>query len=646
MSRLPIFLVALAALVLPATAQATTIVVDTTLPEAPGPACGLTNAVAAADSNEHHAGCPAGEAGTVDRIVFDLPSLPATITLASKLQIAGDVEILGPGAGQLTVSGGSTTRIFEALSGTISIDDLTVTDGRTTELGGGMYVQSGATVALDRVALRGNEVEATSVSTNPKYAAGGAIMNEGDLTLTESSVTGNVARNAATVAEAHALGGGIANGEGRLLLDRSTVSGNSAIVTESTSDSTAKGGGIYNLANLRVRDSALTGNEAKVADAPTNTAVGGGILFEFEGPKLETTIEGSTIAGNTATAESLSEGGGVAGLGLPATVKSSTLADNSATTGSNVFATVPVSFTNTIVARPAVGVSCIGALTSLGFNLDEGSSCGFAQPGDQSGVDPRLATTLADNGGPTQTLALLRGSPAIDSGLAPGEATDQRGFERPVDIASVPNAVGSDGTDIGAFEVQLPRVTITGGPGEGQTIAEAAPTFEFRADRAGAEFRCAFDGAAPSPCSSPLRSPELSEGAHTFSVFAIDEDGYVGPASTRTFRVDLRGPSKVQAPPPPTQTKAKKAPRVRIGAVPPRTTKRRVKIRFAANQAGSTFRCKLDGRRWRSCRSPYTTPRLSVGAHVFAVEAIGPTGLLSPHPATRRFRVLAPASPG
>ena len=65
--------------------------------------------------------------------------------------------------------------------------------------------------------------------------------------------------------------------------------------------------------------------------------------------------------------------------------------------------------------------------------LESGTECGFTGTGDLQNSNPKLGP-LASNGGPTQTLALLKGSPAIDvipltSGLCP--ATDQRGHKRP-----------------------------------------------------------------------------------------------------------------------------------------------------------------------------------------------------------------------
>src|SRR5262249_13051244 len=102
------------------------------------------------------------------------------------------------------------------------------------------------------------------------------------------------------------------------------------------------------------------------------------------------------------------------------------------------------------------GDNCLGIVgASQGYNIDSGSSCGVFQTGDHSNSDPLLGSTPGDHGGPTQTLALLTGSPAIAAGGgSAGDAVDQRGLPRPGDLAPASNAPGSDGTDIGAFEVQ------------------------------------------------------------------------------------------------------------------------------------------------------------------------------------------------
>jgi hypothetical protein len=108
----------------------------------------------------------------------------------------------------------------------------------------------------------------------------------------------------------------------------------------------------------------------------------------------------------------------------------------------------------------------LGSFVSGGYNLigAVNGGTGFGAPGDQLGsvaspLDPKLGP-LQDNGGPTPTMALLTGSPAIDKGNSGGLTTDQRGRQRPFDIPNIPNAPGGNGSDIGAFEVNLALLNI------------------------------------------------------------------------------------------------------------------------------------------------------------------------------------------
>jgi hypothetical protein len=64
-------------------------------------------------------------------------------------------------------------------------------------------------------------------------------------------------------------------------------------------------------------------------------------------------------------------------------------------------------------------------------------------------------------------------------------------------------------------------------------------------------------------------------------------------------------------------------------------------FRFVANEAGSTFQCKLDGKPFRSCRSPFTTKPLTLGRHTFKVRARDDSGKLDPSPASYGFQVVA-----
>lgn len=102
---------------------------------------------------------------------------------------------------------------------------------------------------------------------------------------------------------------------------------------------------------------------------------------------------------------------------------------------------------------PTPGPNVDGAVISGGHNLLGvlTDATGFTGIGDKTGANPMLAA-IGNNGGPTPTMALMAGSPAIDSAVAGGAATDQRGQPRTVDDPGVVNAPTSDGTDIGAVE--------------------------------------------------------------------------------------------------------------------------------------------------------------------------------------------------
>lgn len=88
--------------------------------------------------------------------------------------------------------------------------------------------------------------------------------------------------------------------------------------------------------------------------------------------------------------------------------------------------------------------------------------------------------------------------------------------------------------------------------------------------------------------------------------------------------------------PPPDAT----PPGTRIASGPRGTTRRRrATFRFASTEPGSTFRCKLDRKPWRSCRSPRTYGHLRDGRHVFRVKATDAAGNVDPSPAKRHWRV-------
>jgi len=208
------------------------------------------------------------------------------------------------------------------------------------------------------------------------------------------------------------------------------------------------GGGINNGGTLTINDSTISGNTD--VGNKEHAGSGGGI---FNGGTL--TISNSTLSGNAA--EPLGgRGGGISNVGR-LTMSNSTLSGNTAQFGGGIYnypgATV---LQNSIVANSPYGGNCSGSgtMTSDGYNLSSDGSCNFNSTGDLNNTDPKLGP-LQNNGGPTQTQALLPGSPAIDagnpSGCTDGQGhllkSDQRGYPRP-------DKEDTGGCDMGAYERQ------------------------------------------------------------------------------------------------------------------------------------------------------------------------------------------------
>ena len=393
----------------------------------------------------------------VDTITFDpnvFGSTPQTITL-SRGQLAlinRSTTIIGPGAGLLTISGGGQSRVFDIEGGSAVLSGLTISGGQADN-GAGLY-HNGGTLSLT----------GCTVSGNTAGSLGGGLGNQvGTATLTNCTVSGNTA----------AAGGGVGNFVGAVTLTNCTVSGNTA----------DQGGGLYGY-NLSLSDCNVSGNTA------TDPNRGGGGLYIKEG---RAQLLGCTVSGNS----SASSGGGLDSQGGTLTLTDCTLSGNTANSGGGLFnyglygylssasltnCTVSGNFAvhggglwnsgdsnstghqatitlaNTIVASQKGGGDILvqsGSVTG-NYNLIGDGSGISGGAGNLLGtpsqpLDPLLAP-LGDYGGPTPTMALLPGSPAIGGGTATGApTTDQRGFGR-----------GST-VDIGAFQHQGFTVTpVTG----------------------------------------------------------------------------------------------------------------------------------------------------------------------------------------
>jgi hypothetical protein len=394
-------------------------------------------------------------------------------------ELRGFVITRGRGGGS-TSAGGITNP-----AGVLTLTRTTITENT----GGGVYNEHSGTMTFNE----------STVSDNTKEGAGAGIYNVGNMTLTDSAVSGNTAHEIYP----GGIGGGIYN-TGTLTLIRSVVSHNA--VNDSFGYA---GGGIHNRGSLSLTDSVVSNNTAgdgggisTTAEAEltrtlvtANTAGDGGGI-NCEGGTLD--LVESTVSSNTAIA-----GGGVRVFGS-ATFVRSTVSDNSSDDeGGGILVEGALTLINSTISRNTTnnyggGISnpggrgitltnctiaenaafefdaiylgssgtmvwnnsviqgdCSIAVDVSGANNIEspGDTCGFdTNKGDQVNVTAEQLNLgpLADNGGPTETHALGTGSVAIDviavEDCGQPLTTDQRGEPRP--------EPGGTMCDVGAFEVQ------------------------------------------------------------------------------------------------------------------------------------------------------------------------------------------------
>ena len=329
--------------------------------------------------------------------------------------------------------------------GPLTVNNSTISSNRALSSGGGIWNGNNATVSLSTTTLSGNSAP----------YGGGIYNNAGTVTLTNNStVSSNTAMN---------NGGGIDNNTGATLtVANSTVSGNMASL----------GGGIFNLGLLMANSSTINANSATKSGAGidnngtvgtvslSNCTINGNSAPSAGGLNNNgtMTLSDCTLYGNTASTTS---GGGIWSDGS-LTLTNCTVSHNSAlqaggginivNDNQNLIATLTL--LNTIVAGNAAGTGPdIGGTILLANHDLIGNTSGTtisSGTGNLTGnsinpLNPQLAP-LADYGGPTQTMALLANSPAINAGVSGTVSgvtiptTDQRGFGR----------VGA--VDIGAFE--------------------------------------------------------------------------------------------------------------------------------------------------------------------------------------------------
>jgi CSLREA domain-containing protein len=357
-----------------------------------------------------------------------------TITLdGSHLELAATanpVTIDASSIGGITISGNTasnlSSNVFQVDSGaTVYFTDLTIINGQAIQ-GGGIAINS-ATVKITNCTL--------SNDTATTGGGGGIYAQSSTLTLTNCTLSSDTADD---VGNESGNGGGIYALSSTVTVTNSTLSNDAADLsfnggsgggiynsggTMTVTDSTLSndtdynyGGGIYNSGTLTVTDSTLS-NDSSAKN-------GGGIYNDVSG---QLTITDSTLTNDSSTGIT---GGGIDNIStFPVTITDSTLSNNKAAglVGGDLYSAKNSSVAYNSIFTDSIAGGLIGSnnlLITAGLPASVGT------------VEPSLAAfglgTLGNYGGPTQTIPLLPGSPAIGAGVPiAGVTTDQRGVPRP-----------------------------------------------------------------------------------------------------------------------------------------------------------------------------------------------------------------------
>ncbi|MBP8241413.1 MAG: DUF11 domain-containing protein, partial [Thermoflexales bacterium] len=249
-------------------------------------------------------------------------------------------------------------RVLALTSGTISVEDLALINGRVSGVdGAGVSVSSGVTATLLRARVTGNRgsgfssdgggiansgtlvvsttVVASNVVSGSSGGKGGGIYNNGALTVLNSQVVSNV-----LLGSSGGQGGGIYNSGALTVV-------NTSILSSTNNSSSNRGGGLYTSGSLSMLNSTLAGNRAD------GFAHQGGAMYLDSGSANLTNV---TLAGNGVSGSS-SVGGGIFRNGGAMTLTNTLLDANS-------------------------GGNCAGSVVSGGYNLSSDGTCSLGAPTD------------------------------------------------------------------------------------------------------------------------------------------------------------------------------------------------------------------------------------------------------------------------
>jgi CSLREA domain-containing protein len=499
---------------LPAAAGAATITPSVKSDDFGGNAgnCSLREAVQSAVTNAAFGGCVAGDGGTDTIVLSGSIVTPYNLTIGTNDEDAnagGDLDIGGGGsiviAGQgpdkpvvlqtdpdrvidakgsanltlqnIIVKDGDVTTVPGAdddlrggnirSQGTnqLTLDDVFVDGGKSTEGGGGLYASTNTTLVVNDSRIIDN--------SDQNIGGGILILGSPSARINRTIVDGN---SIETTLLGGIDGAGIrasVDDGGELSISDSTIIDNTVHHQGNQLADTALGGGLSILSQGTIRRSLISGNSAE-ADFGDNPERGGGLAVEGGSAGETLLVINSTIYDNDTGTGNDGQGGGVYVDGNVGVVLThDTLASNRASDGAagdqiqrGAIGVGPVTLGESILSTGIFSNSCDGPLASAGYNVMnvDDAECAAVPTDRDAGLIGDISGAPADNGGFTKTISLPVGSPAIDlvpTAACQAEGEDQRGFFRPSGAAC----------DAGAYE----RVTCNGAVQEGPSAVDCPP---------------------------------------------------------------------------------------------------------------------------------------------------------------------------
>ena len=531
--------------------------------------------------------------------------------------IRAGMGIYGAGPGQTIVNAGNLDRAFDidpsggTASGRVTaiIADLAIINGGGPSFfgdGGAIraYDSGGGNLSNDFVAL-----QRVKVSNSRSQLNGGAMALSARGMIHDCEFSANYANS---TGGALTLGPSFGGGDTTIDIVGTTIANNQA------PSSFSGGGGIKSTARLRLTNSTVYAN--------TSGYHGGGLYLTGTG---NAELRSSTIAANVARSggSGTANGGGLRIDGGTLNLANTLVANN--TTGSGA----------------GVADDCTAGGGTLGANYSlvrDGSGCVFGGTGNLSGSDPLLDAGLADNGGPTRTLALLAGSPAIDSGnpaacldrLGQALAFDQRGqgFPRSSGAACDIGAYERSATDVAAPDMPVLASASDSGSSDSDGITNIAQPHLLGTCTDDDTMTLSVDATPISPtavCAASafdiVPATPLADGMRAITVTATRN----GSTSAASPALDI--------------VIVTLAPAVAINTGPSGTVVDAAASFTFGIGDGLAAECRLDTTSFAACSSPASYSGLETGPHSFDVRAFDLAGNIGTD--TRSWTVAAPSAP-